>query len=150
MEKYFSRTRSAQDIIISVVFIILGILLIVFPFSKMSGTVGCIMALVGISMLFMLRSIYKDKMNGERFRKTAVFFPKTMKDDVMKAMEDGNLDSIPRPQEDMSAQSLMLSTFYDKDADRAFLQLFEYVPYSYQPCSTFYETRWGSVRHLVE
>lgn len=150
MEKVFCRTRSAQDILVSFTFLVLGILLIVFPFSKMSGVVGCIMILVGVSMMFALRSLYKDKLNGEHFRKTAVYFPIGMKDKVVKAMEEGNLDSIPRPKDDMAAQSLMLSTFYDKSADRVFLQLFEYVPYSYQPCTTFYETRWGSVRHLVE
>lgn len=150
MEKYFSRARSAQDIVVSVMFIVLGILLIVFPFSKMSGVVGCFMILIGVSMLFVLRSVYKDKFNGECFRKTAVFFPIGMKDEVVKAMEEGNLDTIPRPKDDMAAQSLMLSTFYDKDADRVFLQLFEYIPYSYRPCTTFYETRWHTVKHLVE
>jgi len=150
MEKHFCRTRSAQDILVSVIFIILGILLIVFPFSSMSGAVGCMMILIGISMTFVLRSAYKDKLNGECFKKTAVYFPMDMKDEVLKAMENGSLDTIPRPKEDMMAQSLMLSTFYDKDADKAFLQLFEYVPYSYHPCTAFYETRWGNIKHLVE
>lgn len=150
MQKYFSRVRSAQDLIISLTFIILGVLLIAFPFNDMSGTAGCIMILIGIATFFVLKSVYKDMNNGGSFRKKTVYFPASMKGEIINAMEKDGFNGLDKPDEGVASQSLMLSVFYDNRSDKAFLQLFEYVPYSYKSCTDFYETRWDGVKHLVE
>ena len=39
--------------------------------------------------------------------------------------------------------------FYSKDTKKAYLQLFEYVPYKYEPCSRQYEHELENVRSLI-
>ena len=58
-------------------------------------------------------------------------------------------DSIDLSQED-KGNSLRLDIYYGKASGKAYLQLFEYVPYSYQPCSKMHECEISKVFKLIK
>ena len=49
-----------------------------------------------------------------------------------------------------SAQSLRLYIYYNNQIKKAYLQLFEYIPYKYEPCSRMYEHHIDRVEKLIK
>ena len=47
------------------------------------------------------------------------------------------------------SQALKLELFYSKKSGKAYLQLFEYIPYQYEVCSEIYEYEISKVDKLL-
>ena len=47
-------------------------------------------------------------------------------------------------------QAIILQMFYGKTSGKAYLQLFEYVPYQYVPCSEVYEYEISKIAYLLK
>ena len=45
--------------------------------------------------------------------------------------------------------ALKLDLFYSKSNGKAYMQLYEYVPYRYEPCSLMYEYEIAEVQKLI-
>ena len=45
--------------------------------------------------------------------------------------------------------AVKLDIYYSKAEGKAYLQLFEYVPYTYEPCSRLYEYQIADVEKLI-
>ena len=43
-----------------------------------------------------------------------------------------------------------MDIYYNKDTAKAYIQLFEYVPYTYEPCSDVLEYNLSEVTNLVK
>ena len=46
--------------------------------------------------------------------------------------------------------AVKLDIYYSKSAGKAYLQLFEYIPYKYEPCSKMYEYEINKVEKLIK
>ena len=77
----------------------------------------------GLILSFILRTGYKDLETGDRYEKD-FYFQQSMHTQIMSA-----LVSKPEPLN---------------------LQLFEYVPYRYEPCSKIYEYKVERVMNLIK
>jgi hypothetical protein len=58
-------------------------------------------------------------------------------------------DSIDLSQGD-KGNAVRLDVYYSKSSGKAYLQLFEYVPYKYEPCSKIYEHNIVNVSKLIK
>ena len=58
-------------------------------------------------------------------------------------------ESIDLSEED-KGNAVKLDVYYSKAIGKAYLQLFEYVPYKYEPCSQMYEHHISRIEKLIK
>lgn len=147
MEKNFIRVRSAKDIVIFSLLIIAGCVLALIPGADTLNLGGYCLIVIGVALALFLKSSYKDLDAKELFLKKVFLFPKEMKGSIMSA-----LSSTPNSIElskNGESQALKLELFYSKTSGKAYLQLFEYIPYQYEECSEIYEYEISKVDKLL-
>lgn len=133
MKNKFIRVRSTKDIVISAALLILGVALVVLTNIEAANISGYMLIIVGLVLLLVLKTAYRDEETKAMYFKKDIFFLREMKDSIIKALESS-------PEKiDMSqagkGQVLLLRVYYSKSAARAYMQLSEYVPHEYKPCT---------------
>ena len=148
MEKNFIRVRSAKDIKIFSLFIIAGCILALVPNADSLNLGGYSLIVIGVVLALLLKSGYKDVSTKEFFQKKELLFPKEMKASILSALaSDSNSIELSKNGE---SQALKLELFYSKASGKAYLQLFEYIPYQYEACSEIYEYEISKIGQLLE
>ena len=148
MEKNFIRVRSAKDIKIFSLFIIAGCILALVPNADSLNLGGYSLIVIGVVLALLLKSGYKDVSTKEFFQKKELLFPKEMKASILSALaSDSNSIELSKNGE---SQALKLELFYSKASGKAYLQLFEYIPYQYEMCSEIYEHEISKIGKLLE
>lgn len=72
---------------------------------------------------------------------------RSIKDIVISAIAS-KPDTFDLSEED-KGNALRLDIYYSQASGKAYLQLFEYVPYAYQSCSKMYESELSNVSKLI-
>lgn len=147
MKKEFNRVRSIKDITIFVSIIISGCVLIALPTGAGINITGFFMIFAGIILSLTLKTGHKDAETGEIYQKKEFYFQQTQNEAISKCLKS-NPDSIDLSQED-KGNALKLDMYFSKSTGKAYLQLFEYVPYKYEACSELYEHETGNVAKLI-
>ena len=148
METQFVKVQSNKDIIISVLLIILGSILIATPVGASLNVVGGMLFFTGLIMVFVLKSNYKNLDDGMKYAKKELYFVNGVKDTLLAAMK-----STPESIEvnaKANGNTLRLDVYYNKAANKAYMQLFEYVPYRYEVCSDMMEYDIAQVEKLIK
>lgn len=148
MEKTFVRVRSAKDIIIFTSLIVLGSVLVALPTSVSVNITGFFLIFAGIALAFILRTAYKDTATGEKYQMKEHYFQQAMNAPISSALQS-DPESIDLGEED-KGNAVKLDIYYSKSTGKAYLQLFEYVPYQYEPCSKMYEYEISKVGKLLK
>ena len=144
MEKNFVRVRSAADIIIAVSLITVGVLLAIYSYSDTVNTIGIFLMALGVFLFFVLKSSYKDTENGHIYRKEIINFAKQDRNYVITGLSDPHhFDVTLRDKGD----ALMLTIYYNRKD--AYMQLSEYVPYTYTPCTKIYHYNRKDVNRII-
>lgn len=147
MEKTFIRVASVKDIAIFTSLIVLGSVLVALPTGAGINIAGFFMIIAGIIMAFVLRTGYKDTASGERYSKIEHYFQQEM-NPVISSVLESKPGSIDLSQAD-KGNAVKLDIYYSKTLGKAYLQLFEYIPYRYEPCSRTYEHELAKVEKLI-
>ena len=148
MEKTFNRVRSTKDIIIFVSLVIAGSVLILLPTGAAVNITGFFMIFTGIILAFVLKTGYKDMETGEAYCKEEHFFQQAMNAAIASVLES-KPESIDLREAD-KGNAVRLDVYYSKASGKAYLQLFEYVPYKYEPCSDMVEHDIARVEQLIK
>lgn len=148
MEKTFVRVRSAKDIAIFVSLIIAGGVLIALPTCAAVNITGFFLIFAGIILALVLKTGYKDMETGVKYQKEEHFFQQTMHAAISAALT-ADPDSLDLSEED-KGNAVRLDVYYSKASGKAYLQLFEYVPYKYEPCTKVYEYEIAKVGKLIK
>ena len=138
MEKTFIRVRSIKDITIFVSLVLAGCILIALPTSTAVNITGFFLIFAGLILAFVLKSAYKDTVTGTL---------------AMNASISAALGSKPESidlGEAEKGNAVKLDIYYSKASGKAYLQLFEYIPYKYEPCSKIYEHPLQKVEKLIK
>lgn len=150
MEKQFCRVRSANDILISCVLINVGAIMLFSEFEVGIRVAGLFLFLIGFLFLFLLKSVYKDKEDKRNihYHKKELYFQH-------KTLNALLLNVITNPQEIDAASvgqgwTVKLNIYYSKSAGIAYLQLFEYIPYKYEPCTELLEWKYEKIASLIK
>ena len=148
MEKTFNRVRSVKDIVISASIIIIGLVLLLLSAGAGVDIAGYFFILAGLALIFILKSDYKDAETGIRYKRREYYFEQSMNASIASALAT-NPASIDI-KEAGKGESVMLDIYYSKATGKAYIQLFEYVPYTYQPCSKMYEYDLSKINKLIK
>ena len=68
---------------------------------------------------------------------------------VISSALKNNPGSIDLTQAD-KGNAIKLDIYYSQRSGKAYLQLFEYIPYKYEPCSNLYEYEMSQVERLIK
>lgn len=147
MKKEFIRVRSVKDYTIVASLIAAGLLLAVIPESDALATAGCFLVFGGIILALCLKTGYKDTETGILYKKTEKYFQQDMHTPVADAI-GSKPGSIDLSQAD-KGNAIKLDIYFSTSTGKAYLQLFEYVPYKYEPCSAVYEHSVNDVTDLI-
>lgn len=148
MEKEFIRVRSVKDITVFTSLIILGSVLIALPTGAAVNITGFFLIFAGIILALVLRTGYKDSETGEKYQKKEHYFLQAMHAAVSAAIAS-KPESVDLSEAE-KGNALKLDVYYSRTAGKAFVQLFEYVPYQYEPCSKVYEYSVERVEKLIK
>ena len=147
MENKFIRVRSVKDIVIFSSLIILGAIFVAMPTSTPVNITGFFMLFAGIILLLVLKTGYKEVETGEKYQKKELYFQQAVRAQLMSAISE-KPNYIDLCEED-KGNALKLDFYYSKSSGRAYLQLFEYIPYRYEPCSKIFEYGLEDVDKLL-
>ena len=148
MKKEFTRVRSALDWTISIALLIIGCVTVVIPTPASVNIAAIFVIFAGILLIVVLRSAWKDKETGELYHKKEFYFPQSCRDRIIKSVSN-DIENIDMQEED-KGNGLRLDLFYNKHNGKAFLQIFEYIPYRYEPATEFFEQPVSKIQKLIK
>ncbi len=148
MDKEFYRVRSASDIAISVTLIILGIVLFLLPYGIGIKIGGFFLLLLGSLFLWLFKSVYKETGEKNIYHKRELYFRRDLLNSILKGVVS-DPHSIDTTAEGLG-WTIKLNVYYSKSADKGYIQLFEYVPYNYEPCTEMLEYRINQIDNLIK
>ena len=134
MEQNFCKVRSMGDMIIVLLLILVGFGFIILPGFSTINIIGIVITLLGIVLAFTLKSAYQDKDTGEIYSKKERFFSQTKHEHLKHALACPSKFCSKGEDE---GTTLRLDVYYNDT--RVIIQLLEYVPFTYEPCTQFYE-----------
>lgn len=148
MKTQFIKVRTTKDITIFTSLILIGVILIALP-TQMGATIaGATLAIIGIALIPLLKSGYRDRDSTETYRKLEHYFQQTKKSSLTSAISS-KPETIELPKE-QGSNALRLDIYFSRSANKAYVQLFEYVPYEYEPCTEIYEYEASRVENLIK
>ena len=148
MEKTFTRVHSIKDIVIFISLLILGGILVAVPTSDAVNITGFFLIFAGAILALVLKTGYKDVETNVKYFKKERYFQQAMHAAIADAIAS-KPDSIDLSQEN-KGNAIKLDIYFSKASGKAYIQLFEYVPYTYQPCSKMFEYEISKVGKLIK
>ena len=148
MEKIFIRVRSVKDITIFVSLIIAGSVLIALPTGSAVNITGFFLIFAGLLLALFMKTGYKDTETGVKYHKEEFFFQQVAHAEIASAIS-AKPESVDLSEAD-KGNAVRLDLYYSKASGKAYLQLFEYVPYKYEPCSKVFEYEIKRVEKLIK
>lgn len=147
MNKKFIKVRTITDIAIAFILLITGIILVLLPTPVSVNIFGFFMLVIGIILLAILKTGWQDPETKERYTKKEIFFHQSTKIQIINSLEKhmelmDNLDN-------GKGEGLKMEIYYNKQNRKAFINLFEYVPYSYEPISPTFEYTIDKIVKLI-
>ncbi|MBQ6573835.1 MAG: hypothetical protein IIX41_05885 [Bacteroidales bacterium] len=148
MERNFVKSRSVMDVVISTLIIVLGCILAIVPLGAGVAIGGYMLIILGFLLALIMKSEYREELSGEKYIKQEHFFPKDEKNQLLSALASapGKIDLGQKGK----GQVLRLDIYYSKALDKCYIQLFEYVPYQYAPCSQLVGCELAKISNLLE
>lgn len=148
MEQRFIKIRSIKDIIIFSAFIIAGILLVLLPDNVGANMGGYTLIVIGLILASLLKSDYCDKRTLKRYYKRQLYFNIAQKSKLLSAI--ASCPSTINTATESEGQTLRLDIYFSHQANRASIQLFEYVPHEYTPCGEIHDYNLSEIEHLIK
>lgn len=148
MNKEFTRVRSVADIIISSSLIISGSILVAVPTSVSVNISGFFMIFTGVLLLMLLKTGFRDAETGERYSRKERYFPLSCRDRLLSSIRN-DIRHVSLAEED-KGNGLKMDVYYSKGNGRAFVFLYEYVPYRYEQVSPAIEYGIEDVLGLIK
>ena len=148
MEKTFVRVHSIKDIVIFISLLVLGGILVTIPTGDAVNITGFFLLFAGAILALVLKTGYKDVETNAKYYKKERYFQQTMHAAIANAIAS-KPDSVDLSEED-KGNAVKLDIYYSRSTGKAYIQLFEYVPYTYQPCSKMYEYEISKVGKLIK
>ena len=147
MEKEFIRVRSIKDIVIFVSLIVAGSVLVALPTGAAVNITGFFLIFAGLILALVMKTGYKEAATGEKFQKKEIYFQQAMHAALLSAIA-AKPESVDLAEAD-KGNAVRLDIYYSKTSGKAYLKLFEYVPYKYEPCSKQYEHSLAAIDKLI-
>ena len=152
LDNKFTKIHSVKDIITSITFLIIGALLVALFTETTLQLIGYLFIPIGVIFMFTLKSDYKNKENNLVFLKKEYYLPADSKNKLLAAISTNPADADINIDIDKfnNGNAIRLAIYCNKEIDKAYLQLFEYIPYTYEPCSEIFEYKTSKIKNLIK
>lgn len=147
MNTTFKKTRTVNDYIKSLSLIAIGFAAIASGKESLI-IAGVLSIIVGAVLLIVLKSGCRNTENGLVYKKHIIHFAAAYKGELLRNLE--NDPAKIRVDENEISNSLMLEIMHCSKASTALCQLYEYIPYSYEPCSKVYSYSTSQIENLIK
>lgn len=144
------RVRSIKDITIVSSLIIIGSVLLSLPDSSSLNISGFFVLFTGIVLGFILKSGYVDVDTGMRYSKKERYFEGCRRDELSSAISSKDCICKVNLNNEDKGNAIRLDIYYSKKAGKAYIQVFEYIPYKYEPYSRLFEHELKNVYELID
>ena len=148
MEKNFIRVRSVKDIFVFCSLIIAGSVLVALPTSASINILGFFLIFTGVLLGIFMKTGYKDVETGIRYEKKEFFFDRSRQETLTKAIPVRLCDSDVNAND--GGNSIRLDIYHNKSVGKGYVQLFEYIPYKYEPCTAMYEHPYENISEILK
>ena len=148
MEKKFIKVRLINDNVIFTSLIAGGVILTLIFDTLEIDLAGYVLMAIGVLGFCFLKRGYKDIETQEKYLAKDFSFPGNIKTSILSALalSPGEIDLT----QDGKGTTLMLKMYDSESSGKAYLQLFEYIPYHYEPCSEMYEHEISRITNLLK
>ena len=148
MDKNFIRVRSAKDIIICLGLIVSGTALVVLSTLETLNILGYFLISTAVLLVFFLKTGWKDEETGIRYIKSEIFLDKSAMHKISHEMSQKISATTIKSNE--NGNGLRLDIYHNKTIGKGYIQLFEYIPYRYEPCSAVYEHQYENLSEIIK
>ncbi|MBP3202551.1 MAG: hypothetical protein J6M31_02965 [Bacteroidales bacterium] len=142
MEIKLKKVHTAKDLIISAIVLAAGIGL-----YFVNTGLGAVIGVCGLLMLLFYKAGYKREGEGIVLKKKALDVAHTCRDSL-KGFLDGK-DVEPEVKTNISGGVIRLEAYYNADAAIAYVQLFDFSNYTYEPATGIVELRGPKAEKLI-
>ena len=142
MEIKLKKVHTAKDLIISALILAAGIGL-----YFVNAGLGVVIAVCGLLMLLLYKEGYKREEEGIVLHKKAIDIAHTCRDSL-KGFLDGK-DVEPEVNTGLSGGVIRLEAYYNADAAVAYVQLFDFSNYTYEPATGIVELRGPRAEKII-
>lgn len=147
MNKEFIKVRTITDITISSILIISGIILVALPTSVSITLLGSFMLITGTVLLAILKNGRQDSETKAYYCKKERYFAQSSKAKILDALEN-HIENIDLSDEG-KGEGIRMEIYYNRQSGKAFINLFEYIPYNYEPVSPTFEYTTDKITKLI-
>lgn len=136
------KTRSAKDIIITLVFLAAGAALLFCSDSMF--ILGCTVILFAIILFLAMKSTYVIEGKEGSFKRKTANYPKTKKEDLISFLEGKSDKVVPE-----APGGLLMYIYYRRDKSAGFAQINDFDQYEYKPITDLLPIDAAQVKALV-
>ena len=136
------KTRSAKDIIITLVFLAAGVALLFCSDSMF--ILGCTVILFAVILFFAMKSSYVIEGKEGSFKRKTANYPKTKKEDLVSFLEGKSDKVVPE-----APGGLLMYVYYRCDKSSGFAQINDFDQYEYKPITELIPLNAEQVKALV-
>ena len=136
------KTRSAKDIIITLVFLAAGVALLFCSDSMF--ILGCTVILFAVILFFAMKSSYVIEGKEGSFKRKTANYPKTKKEDLVSFLEGKSDRVVPE-----APGGLLMYVYYRCDKSSGFAQINDFDQYEYKPVTELLPLNAAQVKALV-
>lgn len=136
------KTRSAKDIIITLVFLAAGVALLFCSDSMF--ILGCTVIAFAVILFLAMRSSYTIEGQSGKFRRKTANYPKTRKEDIVSFLEGKSDKVVPE-----APGGLLMYIYYRCDKSSGFAQINDFDQYEYKPITDLLPLNAEQVKALL-
>ena len=142
MEIKFKKVHTTKDLVISAIVLAAGIGLI---FVK--PVLGIFIALLGVLMLLLYKDGFKREGEEILLQKKAFDIAHSCRDSLKGFLEGKNVE--PEVNTDLSGGVIRMEAYYNAASAVAYVQLFDFSNYTYEPATEVVELRGPRAEKLI-
>ena len=142
MEIKFKKVHTAKDLIISAIVLAAGIGL-----YFVNAGLGAVIAVCGLLMLLFYKDGYKRDGEGIVLQKKAFDIAHSCRDSLKGFLEGKDVE--PEVNTSLNGGVIRLEAYYNADAATAYVQLFDFSNYTYEPATGIVELRGPKAEKLI-
>ena len=136
------KTRSAKDVLITLIFLAIGIALLFCSDSMF--ILGCTLILFAVILFLAMKSSYVIEGKDGKFRRKTANYPKTKKEELVSFLEGKSTKVVPE-----APGGLLMYIYYRCDKSGGFAQINDFDQYEYKPVTELLPLGPEQVKALV-
>ncbi len=145
MNDIIIKARTRYDLLFTLAIILIGIITCIVSTSGAITVMGFTFIFAGAACWFILKSGFRDTATAKIMKKTEVYYAVDHKKRVIEAVLNNPADLADIPQ--CAMNSIKLNVYYN-DED-TYLQMFEYIPCNYKPCTKLVKYKKSDISNLI-